>query len=425
MLLACALGLLLAASPAGATAPDAAAPGPERGEGSNDALRASNKDARARQAAGAFAARRYPRAAHEYEALFAEFDEPGFLLAAGRSRLAAGHRAHAVAYLSQLLASGLLTATDTQVAYGELAAAQKAVTPVTLRVELPADLDHVPRLSAEYVAPHELDPRPALEFPLPTGASPTRVLLLQLDPGAWRLRVDDPALASAELVVEVLGQPGGALQLDLRPHDLRSDWPRPQLRRLVGVLAGVGGATLGAGIGVTIVGDRRGQRTLAGASGACLESADCRDPLADATMLRSAGAGMLGAGAGATIAGLTGLTRVPRLRRRLWLAELAVGGAGILGGAVGVALAARGFNHDAVASGRPAGDPEALDRIERRLAQHTAAAAGLGLGSGLAFAAAVALLRTRQGSQRHLVPALGLSPGGLGRGLELAVSGRF
>jgi hypothetical protein len=442
VLLACALGSLLAASPAGAAAPDVATrggnSGPELGEPADNsepedpdysepadvpdpAAVLADKEARAREAAAAFAARRYPEAARKYEALFDEFDEPNFLLAAGRSRLAAGHRAHAVAYLSRLLASGRLTATDTQVAYGELAAAQKAVTPVTLRIELPADLDHVPQLSAEHIAPQEIDPRPPLEFPLPTGSSPTRVLLLQLDPGTWQLQVDDPALESVELVVDVLGQPGEVLHLDLRPHD--HDLPRLQRRRLVGVLAGLGGATLGAGIGVMLVGDRAVQRTLTRKD--CLEQDDCADTLADVTTLRSAGAGILGAGAGVAIVGLTGLAREPRLRRGLWFAELGIGGAGLLGSVVAVALAARRFNHDATPSGDPAGDPDALAGIERRTVQHTAASAGIGLGSGLVFAAAIALLRTQKNPQRHLAPALGMSPGGLGPGLALAVSGRF
>jgi len=411
VLLVCALGLQIAGSPPAAVEADAGPPG----------LVAGSKEARARQAAGEFAARRYPQAAREYEALFAEFDEPGFLLAAGRSRLAAGHHAHAVAYLSRLLASGLLTAADTQVAYGELAAAQKEVTPVTLRVTLPADLDHVPRLSAAHVAAFASDPRPALEFPLPGAAGPERVLLLQLDPGAWRLRVDDPALAPVEVEIDVLVQPGDVVQLDLRPDGAGKGLSRPRLLRLLGVLGGLGGATLGAGIGVTVAGDLRLRRTLARGSGNCLEQPGCRQDVSDAGGLRSLGAGLLGAGAGTTIAGLTGLVRDPVQRRRLWLIELIVGGAGVIGGGVAVSLAAAGFNRDNVESGRPEGDPEARERLERRAAQHTTAAAGLGLGSGLAFAAAVALLRTHIDQQRQLRPALGWRPGGLGVG----VSGRF
>lgn len=410
--LACALGLLLAASPAASVASE---PGPTETERVH-----ANKEARTRAAAGAFAARDYREAARAYEALYAEFDEPGYLLAAGRSRLAAGHRAHAVAYLGRLLASGLLTATDTQVAYGELEAAQRGVTPVTLRVQLPADLDHIPKISAEYVAPGAGDPRPLLEFPVPAGLGPTRVLLLLLDPGPWRLEVDDAALATIELRVDVLGQPGEPVQLDLRPHARGPGWPR---LRLVGVLSGAGSAMLAAGIGVTVVGDRSVQRTLTRAPGACIERADCRDTLADTTTLRSLGAGIFGAGGGAMVVGLTGLTREAVLRRRLWVAELAVGGLGMVGSAVALALAARGFNHEAVASGRPTGDPEVQALVERRTAQHTVAAAGLGLGSGLSVAAAIALLWARPDGR--VQPGIGGPPGGLGRGLTLAVSGRF
>ena len=151
-------------------------------------------------------------------------------------------------------------------AYGELAAAQRGLTPVTLRVALPTDLDHSPKVSAEYVAPFAAESRPALEFPLPTGPGPERVLLLQLDPGAWRLRVNDPALAPVDVGIDVLVQRGHALRLDLRPQDPEQGSPRLRLR-MVGVLGGLGGAALGAGVGVTVVGDLRLRRALARGSG--------------------------------------------------------------------------------------------------------------------------------------------------------------
>lgn len=399
MLLACALGLLLATSPAGASAPGEGEPTP--------ASASASKAARARQAAALYAARDYARAAREYEALAAETGEPGFQLAAGRSRLAAGHRAHAVAYLGRVLASGLLTATDTQVAHGELEAAQRGVTPVTLRVQLPPDLDHLPALAATHLSPSPTEARPTLEFPLPTGAGPERVLLLQLDPGTWRLQVDDPALAAVQVVLEVRAQPGDALQLDLRPRGPGRGAARPL--RLVAALGGLGAVMLAAGVGVTVVGDRRTRRSLTDTPAACLVLPGCRQDLADAVGVRGLGAGLLGAGAGLVVGGLTGLVGEARLRRRLWLAELAVGGVGALGAGVAVGLTARGFSR---------ADAPGGEGVERRGAEHTVAAAGLGLGSGLVVAAALALLRTR------IEPRRGLRAVGLD-GLGLGLAGRF
>lgn len=413
MFVACALAVLLVAPAAGpaasATVDSDDAVAEPRGRA------AARKQARVDAAVGHFTARRYAEAARAYEELFAQYGEPALLLAAARSREAAQQHAHTVAYLSQLVASGRLTAADTQVVHGELQAAQREVTPVTVRVELPANLAAAsPLLIAQYVSRHASEQRPPLEFPLPPGAGAARSSILQLDPGAWRLHIDDPALAHTDVLIEVKRQPGGPVRIDLRPPAY-DGLPRPQLQRLVGVLGGIGGAALGAGVGLTIHGElARVQPTLARPAGDCVDDLSCRSALAAGLTGRSAGASLIGAGAGALIGGLSGLVRDPRQRRALWLAELAVGAAGVLGGSIAVVLAARGFDAHNTDQDRAWGDPSTMHTLARRADQHSLAAAGLGLGGGLAFAAAASLLRTRIYKQRRRMRSrLGVGVGGV------------
>jgi hypothetical protein len=444
MPVASALALLLVAPAAGTGAPEAGTagvaptvaptvagdPADEPAPAGTDAISPAFPDGparggageRARVAAEHHAARRYAEAALEYEALFAELSEPGHLLQAARARAAAGHHAHAVAYLSRLLASGKLTAADTQVAYGELQAAQRGVTPVTVRVELASDQrDASPWLTAQFVPHFASEQRPPLEFPLPPGAGPVRVVMLQLDPGVWRLQVDDPALAPVDVQVEVLAQPGDPVLLDLRPPPEDTGLPPPQRRRLIGVLGGLGGAVLGVGVGLTVRGELAQFRPALSRPG-CDDLLTCRRSVASAASGRSTGAALIGAGAGMLVGGLTGMISDPRQRRLAWILELALGGAGVVGGSFAVALAARGFDRENVTQGRPWGDPTYVGTIDRRADQHTIAAAGLGLGSGLAFSAAAGLLRTRVHYHRQRVrPALGVRPGGL----ALSISGAF
>ena len=428
MALACALAALLVAPAAG---PDVVHSEPEATDTMTAAPEpvADARAERARQAALAHAARRYAEAAGAYEALYKEFHDTALLLAAARSRQAAHHNAHAALYLSQLVVSGQLTAAETQVAYGELQAAQRAVTPVTVRVHLPVELAAAsPRLTAHYVTRYAAQQRPPLEFPLPPGSVPVRVVILQLDPGPWRLQIDDPALAAVDVLVDVLVQPGAAVELDLRRH-AAPGLPRTQRHRLAAALGGLGGALVGVGVGLTIRGELgQVQPTLARPAASCPERLACREDVAAAVTGRSIGAGLLGAGAGAMLGGLTALVRDDHRRRILWIFELALGAAGAVGGGFAVALAARGFDRENVAGDHPWGDPEYADTIQRRSHQHTLAAAGLGLGSGLAFGAATGLIHTRTHHRRHpaaidrrVRPGLGIGAAGLG----LTLSGRF
>jgi hypothetical protein len=418
MYLALVLALRLAAPAAGGPAPVS-----EEKELAVAPALAGDRASRLRVAAEHRAARRYSEAASVYEGLYAERGEPGMLLEAARSRQAAGQYAHAVAYLSQLVASGQLTAADMQVAYGELQAAQRELTPVSVRVELPAGQGAAsPRLTAEYLALTPREQRPPLGFPLPPGAVPVRVVILQLDPGAWRLQVDEPGLAAVDVLVDVTRQPGLEVRLDLRPPAEGAGLPLAQRRRLAAVLGGIGGVMLAVGAGLTAsweLGPVR--RTLARPS--CDDRLACQRDHAVAVGVRSGGTGLLGAGAGALLGGLTGLVRDPRRRRSLWISELVLGGAGVVGGSFAVALAAHGFDEQNDA-GRAWGDPEYVRTIDLRGDQHSIAAAGLGLGSGLAFASAAALVRTRRYHQRQR-SQLGVTPS-LARGsLGLTVSGRF
>ncbi len=363
---------------------------------------------------------RFADAAAIYEELYDARPAPELLLAAARTRAAAGQHAHALAYLSQLVASGELTAAETQVAYGELQMAQRSVTPVTVRAQMPARSDDAaPRLRVEFLAQTPAEQRPPLEFPLPRGTGPTRAAIVQLDPGPWRVRVDEPGLAPIDVLIEVSERPGPALQLDLRPP--ADGLPQPQRRRLVGALVGLGGVMLAGGAGVTL--GYEFTRLRPALAGGCNDELFCNATLAAATTGRSVGTALTGAGVGVLLGGLTGLLKDPRQRRRAWIFELVLGGAGIAGGSFAVALAARGFEAES-ASPAAWGDPEHMRTLNLRAGQHSLAAAGLGLGSGLVFGAAAGLIRTRiyhQRQRRSLSLAPSLPRGGFG----LALAGRF
>jgi hypothetical protein len=380
------------------------------------------EDPRARRAADDLAAGHADAAARAFEALHAEVREPAYLLQAARARLAAGHRAHAIAYLSGLLAGKRLAAADVQVAYALLQQAQQAVTPVTVRVHLPPPLVGARelRLVAEVDLAAEA-PRPSLAFPLPGGAEPVRMVMLQLDRGVWRLRVEHPGAAPASARVVVEARPGPAVQLDLRPRGADvDDLPRQQRRRMAGVVTGLGVGLAATGMGLAAAGQvLRVEPVLSRSLGACTPDDGCRKALADAVTFRNFGGTLLGAGVGAAIGGLTGLIRDPRRRRAAWAVELAIGGAGVIAGSFATSLSARGFDR---ANTGPWGDQTYVDTIDRRAWQHALASAGLGLGAGLAASAAIGMVRTRiYHARRRVRPDLALSPAMLG----LGVSGSF
>ena len=440
MSLACALAVLLAVPAPGTVAPEGtvpeagATPGADAGglvPGSTEpvgtgAVRPAFEPGlaqevqRLRAAAELRAAGRFAEAATIYEALYDGRPAAELLLAAARTRAAAGQHAHALAYLSQLVASGQLTAAETQVAYRELQMAQRSVTPVTVRAQMPARThDAAPRLRAEFLAYSAAEQRPPLEFSLPPGTGATRAAIVQLDPGPWRLRIDEPGLAHIDVLIEVTASPGPALQLDLRPP--ADGLPQPQRRRLVGALVGVGAVTLAAGAGVTVGYEfSRLRPTLARG---CDDEGFCNATLAAEVTGRGVGAALTGAGAGVLVAGLTGLIADPKRRRQAWIFELVLGAGGIAGGSFAVALAARGFEAES-ASPAAWGDPEHMRTLNLRAGQHSLAAAGLGLGSGLVFGGAAGLVRSRvyqQRQRRNLSLAPSLARGGFG----LALAGRF
>lgn len=363
---------------------------------------------------------KFAEAAAIYEELYDARPAPELLLAAARTRAAAGQHAHALAYLSQLVASGQLTAAETQVAYGELQAAQRSLTPVTVRAQMPLGSDELaPRLRAEYLAHSPDEQRPLLEFPLPAGTGLTRAAIVQLDPGPWRLQIDEPGLSRIDVLIEVGARPGPALQLDLRPR--AEGLPQKQRRRLVGALVGLGGVTLAVGTGVTVGYEFTRLRPALG--GSCANEPFCNLRLGAALTGRSTGAALMGAGAGILLGGLTGLIADPRRRRQAWIFEVVLGVAGVAGGSFAVALAARGLEGE-VDTPAPWEDPDHQRTLNLRAGQHTLAAAGLGLGSGLVFGGAAGLVRSRIYHQR-LRRSLSFAPAPQRGGFGLALAGRF
>ncbi len=118
--------------------------------------------------------------------------------------------------------------------YSELQAAQGAVTPVTVRAQMPARSGEAPlRLRAEFLAQSPGEQRPPLEFLVPAGAGATRAATVQLDPGPWRVRIDEPGLARVDLLIEV-GTQAGASRCSSTFASPADGLPQPQRRRLVG-----------------------------------------------------------------------------------------------------------------------------------------------------------------------------------------------
>lgn len=120
---------------------------------------------------------------------------------------------------------------------------------------------------------------------------------------------------------------------------------------------------------------------------------NCRSDAAKWTMVQAGGSGMLGAGVGFMIGGLTGLAPVDRTRRVAWAAETGVGGALATVGVVLLAVAQRSFNQ-VNNSTDPTAEPWG-PRYDAALAPSSrnfmAGAALLGTGVGLAVSAALGL----------------------------------
>ncbi|MDC0666684.1 hypothetical protein [Nannocystis radixulma] len=407
--------LLLLAPPAPAAA-GPSAPAATLG-GSTPAVQNSpqSADERRGRAQAAFEHGRFAEAALEYEALWREGHGPSDLFNAAASRFALRHYTHAVAHLEALLALSGLTAAqrDEAANLAKIARGKTHAVPLELQTQRPLDGPLVLTLGA--VSTFASDIRPDIAITIRPGER----AVLSLDPGVWRIRVDDPWFEPVALDVTVDASAGAKPQaLDLRPRpDARA------LRRFALGWGNAGGAAFVVGVALLGVGQGRWSSRLATpvercqAGGPSYPLEACRDALGAAGNLRAAGAGVLGVGAGALVGGLIALAPQPRQRRLAWTVAASIGAVASIGGAVALGLGTRAFMAQNDGSEWTADDRRA---IEGGAATHTTGAAFLGLGGGMLASSVTGLVLERKG--RFLVSA---SPQVRVGGASLVLEGRF
>ncbi|MCB9705595.1 MAG: hypothetical protein H6711_27255 [Myxococcales bacterium] len=380
-----------------------------RGE-SGTRVRGARKD-REEAAFRLLRAGRHGEAAREFEVLWDDFGDPRDLYNAAMSRLALGHFAHAAVYLERYLTSEQLAADARADVRGQLAEARGHL--VSVRIIIDGDANGV-GLGVEHMPSLASDLRPPLPL-LPTLVEGGGEAAVELDPGTWQVVAVRGDVAFRETVTL---RPGAPVELHVAapPRPAEEAVPRPLL---VGL--GVAGSGVAAvGVGFTIVGARRADRTL---HGECSESAAlCGERLFRALNTRTWGIALAGAGGGAAAAGLTGLIRDRRSRRLAWIGEIAAGSSLAVLGVVSLAIADRLSAAGPPLPSTTAGWTSWAQRYDELGASNGASlhAGGgfmLGLGAGLAGGALVGLLGQRRRAPAKRSAKLEVAPVGAGLGL--------
>lgn len=377
------------------------------------------KEERLAKATENYANNRPVEAALGFEGLWRDFPgEVDFLFNAAASRFAARHFAHAVAYTRDYLAVAAVSPEDRKEAQAQLDAALKETTTVTVTMVVEEPPANDVTLSAEHVARESGDVRPPLLFK-PTSGTATQI---QLDPGVWMLRARAADHGADEQRIEVIAGRPLATTLRLRPQPkavVDPPKPPPEIPS-----ATVRGMKLGfaAGGGVLVVG---GVATLVaglvgvGRQADCVHdgSSACVSSFARGMTIRDAGAMTLGGGFGSIAGGLPWLSRDPVLRGKIWIGEMVVGGAALIGGLVWRPFAAGEFND---ANRADLKDWDAHYTAHRQSAGHAVAAMLVGLGAGAFVSATAGLVVQRRHLKRLRVnPVAGTGLAGV------VLSGRF
>lgn len=415
------LSLLVAPAETATTPAAPAAAGTGAGASTGD------RAERTARAARFFEGGRYVEAALEFEALRRDYPgDPSIVFNAAASRDAAGHFAHAVAYLREYLARADIGPDDRKQGEEQLAESVRKVTPVSLTVALPLEGPQSVTVIARPVAASPADLRPELSFPV---SSPRQPLKLELDPGKWVVRVEGAGYRPVEQSLEVTAAPQS---LSLRPELVPTARPDVQppppsvppevIRRTTrglyiggGAAAAVGLGLLGGGVGVV-----HGGR-VQGCSDPTLVR--CRQRFARGLALRNVGASFLGGGASLAASALVWRADDPRKRMIAWSALAAVGGVGLVLGEVLVIRGAIPFSRDNTApQGTLAGWSDHWQE-HRHSALPALAATLRGLGVGLLAGAVTGLVIQHKhlGKARTLRVEPSAGPGQTG----LVLSGRF
>lgn len=244
--------------------------------------------------------------------------------------------------------------------------------------------------------------------------------IVRLSPGAYTITATRAGLVPArqEFVISAAGE-SVSIALSLRPHPKpkteKPTEPRFPTRAWVGAWSGVAGAAFIAGLPTLLVGRSRGIRTPSACDDS-IEAIDrCRTALAAATMMRASGVGLLGAGAGVLIGGLSSLAPTTRQRRIAWTVETSLGGALLVAGAALFGTARGSFN--AINNST---DPELASwgeafRLRLYPSERNVIVGGalLGAGLGLGLSAALGLASPRFARTPSNRARLHLEPDGL------------
>jgi len=370
-----------------------------------------SKEERVGKAAGFYEKGRFVEAALEFEGLVKDFPaEPNFLFNAAVSRYGAGHYAHTIAYTREYLAHPKLTPEDRKEAEAQLSEAQRKAVTTRVTVRAPAGSVGEVTVVAQHVARASSDIRPELLFPVKL-AGQQAVVSLDLDPGAWTLRVEGSGYVRAERQVELTLGAANTLELTLAlaargtptPNGPAArDVPASTARQMKLGLGVAGGIVAVAGVVVTGIGAgkvaRRPAVTGCVDTDAALDDyAQCRSDWSAAYVLRDSGLSVLGAGTGLLIGGLTWLGRDARKRRSALLAEAVLGG---LAAAAGLGLTVVSSSRFGEANRAPQW-VDMQQKIEGAGAFHGASTFVVGLGVGTLVGAALGL-----GVQRKHVGSL-------------------
>jgi len=308
-----------------------------------------SKEERAAKAAANYAQNRSVEAALGFEGLWKDYPaDVDYLFNAAASRYAASHNAHAVAYTREYLAQPQLTAEDRKEAEAQLREALPQVSPVAVTVTTAAGGSAAITVVAQHMARESGDLRPELLFPAMAGSA----MELQLDPGIWTIRAQGSGYIASEQRVEVIkgGKGAVALRLEIAPVESPTgpvvlppprEVPPKLVRRLELGFGITGGLAAVTGIAVLAVGAGKVKDTTTCTT---KDKVSCTQDLRDGIRVRDLGVMALGGGVGLVTGGLTWLARDPRKRRTAWIAEMAVGGAALVGGGILTTLSAGAFN---------------------------------------------------------------------------------
>lgn len=350
-------------------------------------------------------------AAVEFEELWREYQDIKDLLGAASARLALQHHANSLHQLRELQrlhrrsgldpelnarVEGLVTTITTGV---------PKVWPIKLEiVTIPGVPIEGLRLRATYIPPFASDARPSLEF---AADEMNGHMTLELDQGRWRIDLDDPSGAVTRVDPVSVEIPVGPVYQQVhgdRPQILRlsahRELAQEDARRFRNTTLGAAG---GVGVGLALIGGVAlglGQRRWLDARGTSVEACQpeplypigvCRDALASAGTLRSAGLGMLGAGLGFFVGGATNQAR------RKGAAQIASSMVGVLATGVGVALVMTwSRKYDELNSVATPWDPAYLESARRSAVGHSLGAGILGVGAGLVTGTVLSVVLDRR-----------------------------